>query len=95
MRRIPGSQRIPDPNYAQVAGAAVNHPTSQPQSTDNNGNRSAPYPISGKMIRVIKNRQEAHARTHGPRPKKGRVLGAGAGGSSGAVVGPVTSGSNG
>jgi len=94
MRRIPGSQRIPDPNYAQVAGAAVNLPTSQPQSTDDHGNRSAPCPICGKMIRVNKNRQEAHARTHGPRPRKGRIKGAGAGGSSGAVAGPEASGSN-
>jgi len=95
MKRIPGSQRIPDLNYAQVAGAAVNLPTSQPQSMDNHGNRSAPCPICGKMIRVNKNRQEAHARTHGPRPKKGRIKGAGAGSSSEVVVGPVTSGSNG
>ena len=54
MRRVPGSQRIPDPNYAQVAGAAVNLPTSQPQTMDNHGNRSAPCPICGKIVRVNK-----------------------------------------
>ena len=74
LRRVPGSQKIPDPNYAQVQGAAINLPTSQPtvpRVTYRAGHKYIACDICNKPVRSTRETKDKHARTHEPGYKKG------------------------